>query len=37
MGALDPDQRVESVEIAPGEPLPELKLVEDVGAAGVPG
>jgi hypothetical protein len=37
MSSLDSDQRIESVALAPGEPLPELKLVEDVSAAGIPG
>jgi hypothetical protein len=37
MSALDPHQRVESVALAPGQPLPELKRVQDMGTARVPG
>jgi hypothetical protein len=37
VGALDPDQRVERVVLAPGEPLPQLEGVQDVGAARVAG
>jgi hypothetical protein len=37
MGALDPEQRVEPVALAPGEPLAQLERVEVVGSAGVAG
>ena len=31
MSSPDPDQRVESVALAPGEPLPQLVGVQEVG------
>lgn len=37
VGTLDPDQRVERVALAPGEPLPRLACVENVGAARIAG
>jgi hypothetical protein len=37
VGALDPDQGVHPVGLAPGEPLPQLVGVQAVGAAGVAG
>src|SRR5674476_1238181 len=37
VGALDPDQRVQPVALAPGEPLPQLVGVQAVGAPGVAG
>ena len=37
VGALDPDQRVQAVALAPGEPAAQLERVEGVGAAGVAG
>ncbi len=37
MGSLDPDQGVQPVGLAPGEPLPQLVGIQGVGAAGVAG
>ena len=37
VGSLDPDQRVEPVGLAPGEPAPQLEGVQVVGAPGVAG
>ncbi len=37
MGSLDPDQRVQPVALAPGEPLPQLERVQGMGAPGVAG
>ena len=34
---LDPDQRIQPVGLAPGEPAPQLEGVQGVGAAGVAG
>jgi hypothetical protein len=36
VGALDPDQRVQAVDLAPAEPALELVRVQGVGVTGVP-
>jgi hypothetical protein len=35
MGALDPDERIESVGLAPSEPAPQLGGIQRVGVPGV--
>jgi hypothetical protein len=35
VGSLDPDQGIETVVLAPGEPPAQLELVESVGSAGI--
>jgi hypothetical protein len=37
VGPLDPDQRVQLVDLAPGEPAPQLVGVQGVGVPGVAG
>ena len=37
VGSLQPDERVQAVGLAPGEPAEQLVGVQPVGRAGVPG